>query len=356
MEEKNKKKIVFLILGIIVLIIAILIGIFFYALTPVSKKYEEVTFEVVKNEGKEKIVENLKDANLIKSKYVTLLYIILNGNKNIQAGVYEFSRNMSTEDIIKSLNKGEVIEEKRPSSTITFVEGITLKKYLELVSEDTNLDYDIIIKEINDKAYLKGLVADYWFLTDDILDDDIYFPLEGYLFPNTYEFYEETTLDTVVRKMLNETKKQLEPIKEEIEKSKYSVHDILTIASIVEKEANSEEDREKVAQVIYKRLNMNMSLGMDVTTYYGVQKEYKDKNGKDVKLTVKDLNDNNPYNTRVTTFLGLPIGPICNPSITSIKAALNPADTDYTYFYATNGKVLFTNNYSEFENWKKIYG
>ena len=259
---------------------------------------------------------------------------------------------MSTKDIVKSLNSGDVIKNLKASSRITLKEGITLKEMLKLISEETNLDYDKSIKRYKYKAFLKGLIADYWFLTEDILDEDIYYALEGYLFPETYDFYKDTTLDQVVRKMLNVTNEKLSPLKNEITSNKLSVHELLTIASIAEKEANSNSDRAMVTQVIYKRLDMNMSLGMDVTSYYGVQKSM------DESLTTVDLNDENPYNTRVTTFIGLPVGPICNPSIGSINAALNPADTDYLYFVADilTGKVYFAKDINGFnELVKKIY-
>ena len=258
---------------------------------------------------------------------------------------------MSTKDIVKSLNSGDVIKNLKASSRITLKEGITLREMLKLISEETNLDYDKSIKDINDKAFLKGLIADYWFLTEDILDEDIYYALEGYLFPETYDFYKDTTLDQVVRKMLNVTNEKLSPLKNEITSNKLSVHELLTIASIAEKEANSNSDRAMVTQVIYKRLDMNMSLGMDVTSYYGVQKSM------DEILTTVDLNDENPYNTRVTTFIGLPVGPICNPSIGSINAALNPADTDYLYFVADilTGKVYFAKDINGFNELVKKY-
>ena len=147
-----------------------------------------------------------------------------------------------------------------------------------------------------------------------------------------------SALDESLKEMLlNETKKKLDPLKDQIENDKHSIHELLTIASIAEKEANSYDDRTKVTQVIYKRLDLNMALGMDVTSYYGVQKEMTET------ITKLDLNDKNPYNTRVTSFIGLPVGPICNPSIDSIKASLNPADTDYVYFVAdvATGNVYF---------------
>lgn len=346
---KNKK--LFIVFGVILSIIIAFIATYFILLTPSSKSNKVITFTVKKGDGKEKIVDNLKDAKLIRSKYAAIIYLVISGNKNLQAGSYEFSRDMSTQDIIKSLNSGDVIKEFKPSVKITLKEGVTLKEYMKLISDETNIDFDEAIKKVNDKSFLKGLIADYWFLTEDILDDNIYYALEGYLFPETYEFYKETTVEQVIRRILNVTNEKLSPLKEEIKKSKYSVHEIFTIASIAEKEANKYEDRKMVTQVINKRLELNMSLGMDVTSYYGVQKSMKET------LTKVDLNDENPYNTRVTTFIGLPVGPICNPSIGSIKAALEPADTDYLYFVADvdTGKVYFAKDIDGFNELVRRY-
>lgn len=346
---KNKK--LFIVLGVILGIIMALIATYFILLTPSSKSTKVITFTVKKGDGKEKIVDNLKDAKLIRSKYAAIIYLVISGNKNLQAGTYEFSRDMSTQNIINSLNSGDVIKEFKPSVKVTLKEGVTLKEYLKLISDGTNIDFDEAIKKVNDKAFLKGLIADYWFLTEDILDDNIYYALEGYLFPETYEFYKETTIEQVIRRILNVTNEKLSPLKEEIKKSKYSVHEILTMASIIEKEANNSEDRKMVSQVIYKRLEINMSLGMDVTSYYGVQKSMKEK------ILDVDLKDENPYNTRVTTFIGLPVGPICNPSLDSINAVLEPANTDYVYFVADilTGKVYFAKDYEGFNKLREKY-
>lgn len=347
--KKNKKLIV--ILSVIVGLILVGVITLMILLSPVSKSTDIVEFTVKKGEGKEKIVENLKDAKLIKSKYATFIYIVLSGKKNLQAGSYEFSRNMSVKDIITSLSTGDIVNVKRDEVRITFKEGDTLKNFVTMVANETNINYDEAIKKLSDKAYLKGLIADYWFLTDDILDEDIYFPLEGYLYPETYNFYKETNIEQVIRKVLSVTEKKLEPLKSKIENSKYNIHELLTIASIAEKEANTNSDRAMVTQVIYKRLGLNMALGMDVTSYYGVQKEMTEV------ITQLDLNDKNPYNTRVTTFIGLPVGPICNPSIGSINAALEPADTDYLYFVADilTGKVYFAKTNEEFNALVKKY-
>ena len=348
----KKKKIFIIIISVIVVLLILGISLFFFSLKPINKTPEVVNFTVNNGDSKMEIVNNLKKANLIRNKYVTLVYIFSSGNTNIQAGNYELSRDMSTQEIITILANGDAKFDERATVSITFKEGITLEKYMEILADDTNLDYDTLIKEINDPDYLQTLIEDYWFLTDEILNTDIYYGLEGYLYPETYEFYVDTTLDMAIRKMLDVTNNKLTAIKEDIEKSNYSVHEILTMASIVEKEAISDSDRAKVAQVIYKRLDINMSLGMDVTSYYGVRKDMSEI------LTQVDLDDNNPYNTRVTSFKGLPVGPICNPSISSINAVLNPASTDYVYFFAdvVTGIVYFTDDHDEFLEFKRLYG
>ena len=348
----KKGKIILIISAIIIAIIAIFVGVYFYLLSSVSSGSTKVSFTVNQGDSKMEIVTNLKDAGLIRNKYAALIYIVLSGNTNIQAGSYELNRNMSTEDIIRSLANGDVINAERDSVSLTFREGITLEEYLKLLSENTNLEYDAMLEEINNSEFLNSLIDDYWFLTDDILNNDLYYGLEGYLYPNTYQIHTETTLNEVIRKMLDETAKQLEIFRSEIDASNYSVHEILTMASIAEKEAMNYEDRTKVAQVIYTRLDRGMNLGMDVTTYYGVHKSMTET------LTTLDLADDNPYNTRNASLIGLPVGPICNPSSESIRAVLNPADTNYIYFFADiiTGNVYFTDDYNEFLEFQRLYG
>lgn len=348
----KKKKIIIIVISTIIILIAILVGTYFFSLTATSNTSETVEFTVNQGDSKETIAENLKNAKLIRSKYATLVYILLSGNTNIQAGEYELDRSMSTQDIISILVSGDIIGTERPAARITFKEGITLEEYMRLLAENTDLEYDTIIAEVNDPEYLNTLINDYWFLTEDILNSDLYYGLEGYLYPETYDFYIDTSLDTAIRKMLDVTDLRLSEVRDQIKASNYSVHEILTMSSIVEKEAVNAEDRAKVAQVIYTRLDIKMNLGMDVTTYYGVRKSMSEV------LTDIDLNDENPYNTRVASFIGLPAGPICNPSLESINAVLNPSDTDYIYFIADiiTGNVYFTDDYNEFLELKELYG
>lgn len=328
----------------VALLVLLIIGItlfFVIALGPVSKTKSEVTFVV---EGSRiDIAKDLKKAGLVKSKVATLAYIFFNPKMNLQAGKYTIDRSMSTPDIIKKISNGE-IDSVNPTVRITFVEGKRLVDYAKRISENFDITEEEFIKTASDKEFLQELIKEYWFLDESILDEKIYYPLEGYLAPNTYEFYKTADAKTIIKRMLASMSDFLTPYKEDIEKSKYSIHELLTIASICEKEAVNADGREKVAQVVYKRLDLGMSLGMDVTSYYGVFKDMKEE------ITAMDLAADNAYNTRNSNFKGLPASAICSPSRESINAALHPADTNYVYFVADlkTGEVYFAETYEEF--------
>ena len=302
---KNKKFV-----GIIGILLCLVVGVGIYAfisLQPVSKTTSEVTFSVKPSTSKIDIVKNLKKAGLIRSEIVTLAYVFFKPDLNLQAGDYTISRSQSTIDIIEQIADGRIIDVV-PTVRVTFVEGKRLTDYATLISNNFDITYDEFIEKASDKEFLKELIDDYWFLEDDILNEEIYYPLEGYLAPDTYEFYQTASAEQIIRKLLNALDKKLTPLKKDIQKSGYSVHELLTIASICEKEAINESDRQKVSQVIYKRMAMKMSLGMDVTTYYGARKDMKEY------LTYDETRAKNAYNTRNTEFLGLPVSSICNPS------------------------------------------
>lgn len=317
------------------------------SLNKVSNESEEVTFTIKSGTGKKAIVSNLKTANLIKSELATSIYLKLHSDFKIEAGTYTLNRNMDVKDLFAKIKEGAKADN---TVRITFKEGMRLPEFIKQIAQEFNYNYDDLIKEINSSEFLTPLIEEYQFLDKTILDDKIYYKLEGYLYPNTYDFYKNSNLTQIIKKMLNETNKQIDPYKIAIKESKYSFHELLTMASIIEKEATSYEDRERVSQVIYKRLKTGMSLGMDVTAYYGAKLDLSEN-------ISPYLQDNNPYNTRRTGFLGLPIGPICNPSISSIKAALNPSDTDYAYFVAdiATKKVYFAKDSKEFAVLKEKY-
>ena len=151
MKKKRNKKIIIIISSVVGLIL-ILVLLFMFLLSPAGKSNKTINFEVKKGEKTEVIVGNLKSAGLIRSKYASLIYMILTNNKNLQAGSYELSKDMSATDIIKSINNGNIKEVKKPSVKITFKEGTTLKNYIKQISEETNIDYDEAIKKVYFKS------------------------------------------------------------------------------------------------------------------------------------------------------------------------------------------------------------
>lgn len=347
MTKKKKIKII-IIIGILCL--SLLVGgisYYFYNLKSVSNKSEKVTFVIKKGMSSKAIITDLKDAKIIKDKFVSLVYLKLHRNIILKAGKFELNRNMTTPKIFNKLSFGDSIKDV---VKLTFIEGKRNKDYFKQIADTFNYQEEDIIKEINNQEYLNKLIKKYDFLTFKILNSDIYYPLEGYLFPDTYEFYKDESIKSIIEKMLAKTKEVLDNYSTSLKRSQYDVHEILTMASIIENEAKFKEDRNIVSEVIYKRLSIKMNLGMDATTYYGVQKTFKDE------LTMNDLNNNNPYNTRVLSFKGLPVGPICNPSLSSIDAVFNPTNKGYVYFHSDeNGKLHFAKTYEEFLILKNKY-
>ncbi len=340
----NKKIIILLILGVMAVILGGIMFYYEYSLGAVSDDETSVIVEIKEGTNGKEIIDKLYEANLIKNKYTVYFYYKMKGNLNLQAGNYMLNRTMDVENIFQKISSGDTINEV---VQITFKEGKWVPKYVSLISEGFGYQESEIYGIISDIAYLKELIDKYWFLTEDILNESIYYPLEGYLYPDTYIFSKEATIKEIIEKILDNTNTKLEPYKALLTSSdKYSIHEYMTMASIIELEANKEEDRKKVSQVLYKRLDSNDTLGSDVTTYYGAKKSMSEE------LSWNELTTSTPYNTRVTdgSMNGkLPVGPITNPTVSSIDASLNKADTDYYYFIANvcTGEVFFTSTIEE---------
>lgn len=325
------------IISIFSLIIIIVIGIYFFLVGPVSRNRTLKKIDITNGASYLTIAQLLKENKLIRSTFGYKIYIKVHKPKPIDACSYYLSENMGVKKIVKILStscKGD------PSAIkITFKEGINIRQMAKLIASKTNNSEDSVYELLKDNEYLDELIEKYWFLTNEIKNEDIFYPLEGYLFPNTYEFAnKDVEIKTIFEKMLKETDKQLKPFKETIENSEFSLHEFLTLVSIVELESSDCNDRAGIAQVFYNRLRDNWSLGSDVTTYYGLKKEMSEHN-----LTIKELNEYNAYNTRCVKMKTLPIGPICNSGINAILATLNPKEHNYYYFAADkNGKTYFT--------------
>ena len=336
-----KKKILGIIGAILALIVITGIGlVVFYnaSLSAVGDAKDKVTIVIENGTSSRGVVDKLYEAQLVKNKYCGYIYLKLNNDLMLQAGTYELDRGMSFKEIMEKINNGEALEN---SIDVTFIEGKRLVNYVKVISDNFPYTEEEILTKLSDKVYLQELIDDYWFLTDEILNDNLYYALEGYLFPDTYEFLDN--IDTIVRKMLNETDKVLSEYKT-VSKNDYTIHEILTMASIVELEGSNSNDRAGVAGVFFNRLEGGWSLGSDVTTYYAARVEMSERD-----LWQYEIDEVNYYNTRPAAMAGkLPIGPICSPSKDSISATMKPTKHDYYFFVADkNGKTYFTKTNAE---------
>ena len=317
------------------------ISLYQYELSPTSKDDTIIEIEIPSGTSRVKVAKMLKKEGIIKNDKAFYYYIRLK-KYTIKASTYELSKDMGVKKIAKILNKGNIYN---PNSVrITFQEGININKIASIIENNTNNKKEDVLNKAKDKAYLKMQIKKYWFLTDDILDDNIYYGLEGYLYPDTYEFEnKDVTIEEIFTKMLDQEEKKLKTYKETIYERDENVHKIITIASICELEG-SEKYRKDIAGVFYNRLDKGMNLGSDVTTYYGANVDMKERD-----LTTDEINKSNAYNTRSNALAGkLPAGPVSNPSISSIEAALNPNKHNYYYFVADKyKKVYFTKTGAE---------
>ena len=391
-----KKKLIIGVISALALILIILVTYYHVNLGPVKGDYS-TTFTINNGESATKIIKRLKDEKLIRSELITKLFCYLNNSTSFQAGDYEINQNMNVNTIIYKFNNGDVVKNV---FTLKLVEGkrlvdyidkisLTLavsnnmddelkgviqtsdiaetkilasieeldkviKKYILSIDDSTSItnkeeiikkDYEEYKEELTEllknKEYLSSLVDNYWFIDESILNDKIYYPLEGYLYPDTYQFKKGTGVKDVVDKLISTLNTKITPYKEDIEKSKYSFHELLTLSSIIEAEAATDDDRKLVSGVFYNRLEDGWTLGSDVTSYYGVNKTFTDV------IYQADLDNCNPYNTRGNCVNGLPIGPINSPSFSSIYASIYPTSNDYYFFVADKTKKVYFSHTSE---------
>lgn len=329
-----------LLLVVLLAVILLILGIsWVYLASPVDKNdKKDIEVEITKGISVVKISNILKEEKLIRSKTLFKVYIKLYSNKTLKAGNYMLNRSMSLSEIVEVLEEGS----KFDSSTLklTFKEGQRITDYAKVVADSTNNNYEDVIAIFKDKNYMSELINKYWFLTNNILQDGIYYPLEGYLAPDTY-YFKDSDVDTkeIIERMLDEMNKELTEYRVSLGNN---VHYYLTMASIVELEGKTLEDRQNIMGVFNNRISAGMHLGSDVTTYYAFQASMS------TKLTSEQYNTTNPYNTRPTSKVGPPIGPICNPDLTSIQASINPINNNYLYFVAdSNGKVYYSRTIDE---------
>lgn len=286
---------------------------------PSSAKSPEWVFEVRKGESAKEIAQDLENQKLISHKNYFLFYLWQSGNsEKLQAGKYTLSASQSIKDIAGKIIKGEAIIEE---ISITIPEGFRLKEI-----EDRLVEENIIQK--------------------DSLQDS----LEGYLFPDTYNFSTEKLplkTDDVIKKFLDNFDKKTNDLKLQAKSRNIDFRDIVIMASILEKEVRTPQDMKVVSGLLWKRISLRMPLQVDATIAYITGKKTRE-------ITYDDLKINSPYNTYLNK--GLPPGPISNPGLVALEAALNPVENDYLYYLSKpTGETIFSKTLEEHSRAKNLY-
>ncbi|MEK7447296.1 MAG: endolytic transglycosylase MltG [Patescibacteria group bacterium] len=299
---------------------------------PMSQGAEEVQFTVEKGESTTQISKKLEEKGLIQNSFVFLLYLKYKGQgAQVQAGDYKIAKNLTMIQVLDIITQGKITNRK-----ITIPEGWTNKQIgEEMVKKGIGTSEDF--KAALNKKY------SYDFLKESPNGD-----MQGFLFPETYFVSSKPTSEEVVEKMLKEFSTKADPkIKNKAGVHGLSYYQILTLASIIEREVTSNEDKKKVASVFLNRLDIDMKLDSCATVEYvlGTNKRI---------LSDDDISIDSPYNTYKNG--GLPPTPIANPGLDSIEAVLEPDNTDYLYFFSgKDGKTYFSKNQEEHEAQKAKY-
>lgn len=328
----------FVIIFLVVLII-LTCGSYKIGTSSVSKDSFEVKITIPKESTYLSISNLLKENNLIRSESFYKIYIKIFKPNNLKAGIYTLNRNMNVKEIVDIL-EGNV---KSEEITITIPEGKHIEEVAEIISSKINMSKEDILLYWQNEEVLNSLIDKYWFLTDVIKKEGIRYSLEGYFFPDTYSILKESKIEDITYKMLDKMDEVLSKYKEEISNSKFNVHEILTLASIVEHEAILDSDRPMIAGVFINRLDKSMKLQSCATVGYAIN-EWK------LSYDYSDLQTDSPYNTYF--YEGLPIGPGNMPGELSIEAVLRPTKHDYYYFLANvndkdSKKTYYSKTYSE---------
>ena len=342
METKGNKK---LITGIIAVLAAVLIAalaggyaMFSSGVKAVSGESEEVVVTIENGSGYYQIIETLDQAGLIKNNTMAKVYVKVFAPDNLQANTYVLNKNMNLETMLNIISTGDF--QYLLKTKFTIIEGATIPEAAAGISEALGFDTAEVLKKWSDIAFLKELIEDYWFLDESVLDSDIMFPLEGYLYPETYFVVEqEPTIESITRLCLDLMKERLTPYENQISQLGMTAHEFITLASVVQAESLFEEDYKTIAGVFHNRLETGMPLQSDITVLYALQE-------KRVDVTYADLEVESRYNTY--KYAGLPVGPVCCVQNAILDACANYEKHDYYFFFATqDGDVLYSKTLAE---------
>ena len=318
---------------------------------PSSKQYVRV--QIPDGANTQQIGSALEKSGVIKNGLVFTVYAKYKNYTELKSGYYNLQKSMSVEDVIKELQKGGTPEPQEPTlAELTIPEGYTLEQIAQTVGQlqgdfKEPLTAEAFLAKVQDETFIAKEVAKYPNLLESLpaKDSGVRYRLEGYLFPATYTIKESTTIESLIDNMLAAMDKNLSPHYAAIKEKNLTVNELLTIASLVEKEGAKTEDRKLIAGIFYNRLNQNMPLQSNIAILYA-----EGKLGQNISLAddaAIDTSIDSPYN--VYTKVGLMPGPVDSPSLDAIEASINQTKSDYLYFVANvqDGKVYYATTREE---------
>ena len=359
-KKKKKSHLKGFLVTVLILLILLGAGGFFglryaeSALQPVdpsSKQY--MTVQIPDGSNAQEIGSTLEKSGVIKNGLVFTLYVKYKNYNELKSGYYNLQKSMSVEDVIKELQKGGTPEPQEVTlANLTIPEGYTLEQIAQTVGQlqgdfKEPLTAEAFLAKVQDETFIAQEVAKYPNLLESLpaKDSGVRYRLEGYLFPATYTIKENTTVESLIDEMLAAMDKNLSSHYATIKEKNLTVNELLTIASLVEKEGAKTEDRKLIAGVFYNRLNLGMPLQSNIAILYA-----EGKLGQNISLSddaAIDTSIDSPYN--VYTKVGLMPGPVDSPSLDAIESSINQTKSDYLYFVANvqDGKVYYSTTREE---------
>lgn len=359
-KKKKKSHLKGFLVTVLILLILLGAGGFFglryaeSALQPVdpsSKQY--MTVQIPDGSNAQEIGSTLEKSGVIKNGLVFTLYVKYKNYNELKSGYYNLQKSMSVEDVIKELQKGGTPEPQEVTlANLTIPEGYTLEQIAQTVGQlqgdfKEPLTAEAFLAKVQDETFIAQEVAKYPNLLESLpaKDSGVRYRLEGYLFPATYTIKENTTVESLIDEMLAAMDKNLSSHYATIKEKNLTVNELLTIASLVEKEGAKTEDRKLIAGVFYNRLNLGMPLQSNIAILYA-----EGKLGQNISLSddaAIDTSIDSPYN--VYTKVGLMPGPVDSPSLDAIESSINQTKSDYLYFVANvqDGKVYYSTTLEE---------
>ena len=361
-QDRTAKRIVAVVMSLVVVffLATCTFGFFWVksSLEPINTEATKtIQVEIPEGSSTKEIANILFENDLIKNATVFNYYSKIKSYNNYQSGFYNLSQSMSVDDLAKALQEsGTPTAQEEPAGKVLIVEGYTLTQIANSVTLNAKTDdktdktpftSEEFLATVTNQEFIDRMVATYpnLFASLPAADSGVIYRLEGYLFPAVYDYYDDTTIEDLVEQMISTTDARLQPYYEAIANKNLTVNEVLTLASLVEKEGSTDEDRRNIASVFFNRLNAEMPLQSNIAILYA-----QGKLGEETTLaedTNIDTSIESPYN--IYWRAGLMPGPVNSPSLSAIEAVLNENTTDYYYFVAdvTTGTVYFANTIEE---------